>query len=120
STLKRWLDHYRKNDHLKLVRKMLNWWESGHDRCQKLANRHVASKPAELLNDFFTGVIQFIDAEALEMVLENLQKARERLKSSHRQDGTPFTHSAVLANPDNCVCNDDYTACLGCRATTRS
>ncbi|KAG6312733.1 hypothetical protein E4U44_003100, partial [Claviceps purpurea] len=48
-------------------------------------------------------------------------KARERLKPSHRQDGTPFTHSAVLANSDNtgnrccddCVCNDDYMASMG-------
>ncbi|KAG6181630.1 hypothetical protein E4U10_007251 [Claviceps purpurea] len=48
-------------------------------------------------------------------------EARDRLKPSHRQDGTPFTYSAVLANSDNtenrccddCVCNDDYTACMG-------
>ncbi|KAG5992845.1 hypothetical protein E4U52_002483 [Claviceps spartinae] len=59
-------------------------------------------------------------SQALQMVLENVQKARERLKPSHREDGTPFTHSAVLANSDNtenrccddCVCNDDYTACM--------
>ncbi|KAG6053703.1 hypothetical protein E4U32_007406 [Claviceps aff. humidiphila group G2b] len=57
----------------------------------------------------------------LEMVIENLQKARERLKPSHRKDGTPFTHSAILANSDNtenrccndCVFNNDYTACMG-------
>ncbi|KAG5939717.1 hypothetical protein E4U59_002925 [Claviceps monticola] len=62
-----------------------------------------------------------IHSQALEMVLENLQKAREYLKPSRREDVTPFTHSAVLANSDNtencccddCVCNDDYTACMG-------
>ncbi|KAG6072716.1 hypothetical protein E4U16_005172 [Claviceps sp. LM84 group G4] len=79
--------------------KMLNWWQSGHDRYQRLASRHVGSKPAELLNDFFTGVIQFIHAEALEMVYENLQKARERLRLSHRQDGTPLCTPPALPTP---------------------
>ncbi|KAG6043748.1 hypothetical protein E4U39_004175 [Claviceps sp. Clav50 group G5] len=45
----------QQNDIYTLVRKMLNWWESGH-------SRHVVSKPANLLNDFFTGVTQFIHA----------------------------------------------------------
>ncbi|KAG5989692.1 hypothetical protein E4U52_005319 [Claviceps spartinae] len=67
------------------------------------------------------GVLQYIHSQALEMVIENLQKARERLKPSHHKDGTPFTHSAILANSDNtenrccndCVFNNDYTACMG-------
>ncbi|KAG6171964.1 hypothetical protein E4U51_008033 [Claviceps purpurea] len=85
STLKRCLDNYSENDIYTLVKKMLNWLESGHDQYE----------------DTFT--------------------LKERLKPSHRQDGTPFTHSAVLANSDDteirccddCVCNNDYTACMG-------
>ncbi|KAG6238932.1 hypothetical protein E4U48_001780 [Claviceps purpurea] len=69
---------------------------------------------------------QYVHSQALAMVLENLQKARERLKPSHREDGASFTRSAVLTNSNNtenrccddCVCNDDYTACMGGRATT--
>ncbi|KAG5963492.1 hypothetical protein E4U57_006224 [Claviceps arundinis] len=78
-----------------------------------------------------SGVLQYIHSQALEMVIENLQKARERLKSSHREDGTPFTHSAIFANSDNtenrccndCVCNNESKIALrawGCHATTRS
>ncbi|KAG6220330.1 hypothetical protein E4U25_001048, partial [Claviceps purpurea] len=85
STLKRCLDNYSENDIYTLVKKMLNWLESGHDQYE----------------DTFT--------------------LKERLKPSRRQDGTPFTHSAVLANSDDteirccddCVCNNDYTACMG-------
>ncbi|KAG6044461.1 hypothetical protein E4U39_003329 [Claviceps sp. Clav50 group G5] len=57
--------------------------------------------------------------------ITTIQKARERLKPSHREDGTPFTHSAALANSDNTEnrCCDDCVSTLrawGCRATTRS
>ncbi|KAG6154189.1 hypothetical protein E4U37_002301 [Claviceps purpurea] len=52
STLKRWLDNYSENDIYTLVKKMLNWLESGHDQYEELASRHVASKPTNLLNDF--------------------------------------------------------------------
>ncbi|KAG6286665.1 hypothetical protein E4U46_004675 [Claviceps purpurea] len=52
STLKRWLDNYSENDICTLVKKMLNWLESGHDQYEELASRHVASKPTNLLNDF--------------------------------------------------------------------
>ncbi|KAG6156724.1 hypothetical protein E4U37_008271 [Claviceps purpurea] len=49
------------------------------------------------------------------MVLENLQKARERLKPSHREDDASFTRSAVLANSNNTenrCCDDCVSAVL--------
>ncbi|KAG6174134.1 hypothetical protein E4U51_003176 [Claviceps purpurea] len=58
--LKRWLDHCSNNDIYKLAKKMLNWWESDHDQYQEFASRHVASKPTNMLNDFFTGVAHVI------------------------------------------------------------
>ncbi|KAG6143714.1 hypothetical protein E4U38_003605 [Claviceps purpurea] len=78
--LKRWLDHCSNNDIYKLAKKMLNWWESGHDQYQEFASRLEAYEHVE----------RFLHRRGtrFEMVLENLQKARERLKPSHREDGT--------------------------------
>ncbi|KAG5939988.1 hypothetical protein E4U60_000664 [Claviceps pazoutovae] len=33
--LKRWFDNYSENDIYTLVKKMLNWWESGHDQYEE-------------------------------------------------------------------------------------
>ncbi|KAG6291982.1 hypothetical protein E4U46_000583 [Claviceps purpurea] len=58
---------------------------------------------------------QYVHSQALAMVLENLQKARERLKPSHREDGASFTRSAVLTNSNNTenrCCDDCVSAVL--------